>query len=547
MPPTQHTPGRPARRSWRAVPTRSVTALTTRVMLADALLCDHSVLTAMLRPMAQVFSMSRLVLAFLALFLLSSCTPPGEHDLHVTQEYTALQSWEAFDGDHPGEHAFWEASHGGYTLLLETRVPFEQVSLLAVGDIPGVFVVEVQRATDDQWEDVPMERPWSEGRMHVMRAVLSTPGRALRVQVTNLQDVYAEVLEEARFDAGVAPLLPSPSDPPLPRAPLQPGVRPITLPLPSGTVTREEWNAHEPDQTCNPPHIPERATIHHTAGPNQDSMSAADRIRGIQTFHIEGRRWCDIGYHLLVGQDGVLYEGRRDLGRPAAHVSGQNTGNIGIGMLGNFETVEAPQRMQDQVSEALAWLHLHYGIPLDRETIKGHREYAATACPGRLFFPRLGEVVAEAQRLVDDAENTEEPIDVVEDPDVTHDAADVPLEDAVPDEASGPDTRDEVDAEVADVAGPDAQDEPSDGEPSLPDVIDHDVHMDDAAHDPSAPGGPESAPVPLPAYSTASSKSVSTAGCAATRPTHLPGDGALVLLLGIVLGGGARRRLGRAA
>lgn len=34
------------------------------------------------------------------------------------------------------------------------------------------------------------------------------------------------------------------------------------------------------------------------------------RVRLMQTYHMESKRWDDIGYNWLVGGDGAVYEGR---------------------------------------------------------------------------------------------------------------------------------------------------------------------------------------------------------------------------------------------
>ena len=33
-------------------------------------------------------------------------------------------------------------------------------------------------------------------------------------------------------------------------------------------------------------------------------------IQGIQNYHINTKKWCDVGYSFLIGGDGKVYEGR---------------------------------------------------------------------------------------------------------------------------------------------------------------------------------------------------------------------------------------------
>lgn len=49
------------------------------------------------------------------------------------------------------------------------------------------------------------------------------------------------------------------------------------------------------------------------------------------------RKWSDIGYNFLVGEDGNVYEGR-GWGKTGAHTVGYNSKSVGICFIGNFES-----------------------------------------------------------------------------------------------------------------------------------------------------------------------------------------------------------------
>ena len=102
-----------------------------------------------------------------------------------------------------------------------------------------------------------------------------------------------------------------------------------------GMIDRATWGA-EASSGCGYDGNKYRAAIHHTASPAGDAGQYDQRIRQIQSYHINGNGWCDIGYHFLVTQDGQLWEGR-PVSYRGAHVGGNNSGNAGITMVGCFE------------------------------------------------------------------------------------------------------------------------------------------------------------------------------------------------------------------
>lgn len=156
---------------------------------------------------------------------------------------------------------------------------------------------------------------------------------------------------------------------------------------------RSAWSARASRCTSNTSFY--RVTIHHTVGPNNDSLSPAARMRQMQNYHMDSLGWCDIGYHYVVSQDGALWEGRPSP-RLGAHVGGANTGNIGISFMGNYMTVAATNTQLNAAAELMAGLSAQNGIGLDRVTVRGHREYSSTACPGDLLYAQLPDLVARA-------------------------------------------------------------------------------------------------------------------------------------------------------
>jgi hypothetical protein len=172
-------------------------------------------------------------------------------------------------------------------------------------------------------------------------------------------------------------------------------------------------------------------TVHHTVTANVDPDPAAT-VRAIYFFHTITQDFGDLGYHLLIDQNGTVYEGRYSgpdrmpvfHGRigdgpqmcNAAHVGGFNAGNVGVALLGDFTTTQptpAARRTLVYLLAALAGYtdvdplaQVNYVNPISGATrtvpgIAGHREWSATACPGDAFFPDLAAVRAEVAGLLD--------------------------------------------------------------------------------------------------------------------------------------------------
>jgi len=172
---------------------------------------------------------------------------------------------------------------------------------------------------------------------------------------------------------------------------------------------RAAWGAKaaKPDMTLNPEK--RIIAIHHTAG-----VANSDRatVKNIQSYHMDTRGWSDIGYHFLVAPNGTIYEGR-ELQYQGAHVYGHNAGSIGLNFLGCFDSVEchAPQypavasvtdAMIRSMGQLVGVLCAHYGIDMNEQNIKGHRQFAGaqTACPGDRILERLPEIRSIAQDVV---------------------------------------------------------------------------------------------------------------------------------------------------
>lgn len=81
-----------------------------------------------------------------------------------------------------------------------------------------------------------------------------------------------------------------------------------------------------------------------------------------------------IGYHFVIDTDGTVESGRK-VGERGAHVKGQNTGSIGICLVGY-------SKFTLKQWQALAKLVHQLSAQYPDASLHGHREFAAKFCPG---------------------------------------------------------------------------------------------------------------------------------------------------------------------
>lgn len=184
-------------------------------------------------------------------------------------------------------------------------------------------------------------------------------------------------------------------------------------------VPRSSW---DPEGECTPRAEPEyapaveRVYVHHTAiFPEYEPHETDDLVRAMCVFHVEQRRFDDLGYNFLIDRYGRIYQGREGgilRGVVGAHASGFNHGSAGIALIGNFNDEPPPPKALAALDELMAWLfewhdiapydvgvHVSTGgatTPHDEgehvelPSIVGHRQTATnTDCPGELLWVHI--------------------------------------------------------------------------------------------------------------------------------------------------------------
>ena len=154
-------------------------------------------------------------------------------------------------------------------------------------------------------------------------------------------------------------------------------------------VNRRTWLAQPPvERSNNLTHPVPYVVILHTATESCNTQAACVFIvRHVQTFHIEGNGWNDIGYSFLVGGDGSVYEGRGwDI--EGAFAYGYNSRAIGIGFIGTFMS-ELPTPKQLQAGQQLINEGVKQGKISTEYKLLAHRQLSSTESPGLAFFKLL--------------------------------------------------------------------------------------------------------------------------------------------------------------
>ncbi len=148
---------------------------------------------------------------------------------------------------------------------------------------------------------------------------------------------------------------------------------------------RADWGAAEPDGAMTA-HVIDQITIHHTAAVIDDPADGPRRARGHQRHH-QGLGWSDLAYHFLIGPDGAVLEGRSLDFRGDTATDYDPTGHLLISLEGHFDSQALPDAQWAATLAMTAWGCRTYGI--DPHTVRGHRDLAATSCPGDAVATRI--------------------------------------------------------------------------------------------------------------------------------------------------------------
>ncbi|MBN2491034.1 MAG: N-acetylmuramoyl-L-alanine amidase [Planctomycetes bacterium] len=174
-------------------------------------------------------------------------------------------------------------------------------------------------------------------------------------------------------------------------------VRPPTATVPTAAILpRARWRPEPLRQhLANRMEAIRKITVHHT-GMLAQPMSVeevAQLLRAIQQEHFR-RGWADIGYHYVVDPAGRAWE-CRPIAYQGAHAGNHdlNRGNIGVSMMGDFNSQPVPEAQRRGLAALLAELAIRHNVP--RSQILSHGIMRATDCPGRYAEAILPALIRE--------------------------------------------------------------------------------------------------------------------------------------------------------
>lgn len=117
----------------------------------------------------------------------------------------------------------------------------------------------------------------------------------------------------------------------------------------------------------------------------------------------KARKYLAIGYHYVINRDAngnwQTYGGRPD-SWTGAH-SGTNYGNqfLGINVCLGMDEKELSLGAFEQLAKLISTLSETYKFPINNHSIKPHRYFLATECPGDLICRSIPKLISESNNL----------------------------------------------------------------------------------------------------------------------------------------------------
>lgn len=148
----------------------------------------------------------------------------------------------------------------------------------------------------------------------------------------------------------------------------------------------EDWGGTPaPDTTQT--HEPEFITVHHAGEDWKEGKKVEDYLINLQNWSRSEKNWIDIPYHYIIDLEGKIWEGR-DTSYPGdTNTSYDPTGHILTMLVGNYENIKPTKDQIESLINLLTWQTQEFDIK--PETLKAHKDYAVTACPGKNLYPYI--------------------------------------------------------------------------------------------------------------------------------------------------------------
>ena len=156
-------------------------------------------------------------------------------------------------------------------------------------------------------------------------------------------------------------------------------------------ICRPAWGARRPTGSFVRHEI-KRLTVHHSGNVFWRNRDAPARFRSMQRDH-QAEGWPDIAYHVLIDRHGNVYRARPPWARGNTRTNYNPRGHLLVMCIGNFSEQDIARPQLRALVDVLAWACARFGVA--PRTIGGHREYAATTCPGGNLQRRISSGVVQ--------------------------------------------------------------------------------------------------------------------------------------------------------
>ena len=168
-------------------------------------------------------------------------------------------------------------------------------------------------------------------------------------------------------------------------------------------ITRDQWKAKPSNWPLKPfKGQPLAVAVLHHSVTSTGGANPAATVRAIQRDHLSSSRgFSDIAYNLLVGgANGAIYEGRGLEFHGGATTPAANPSTLALCALGNYHRAKPTTALLNGLAEAM-YLAVCGGALSPTFELHSHRQYSATACPGKHLQAMLGALRAAAQLKID--------------------------------------------------------------------------------------------------------------------------------------------------
>ncbi len=134
-------------------------------------------------------------------------------------------------------------------------------------------------------------------------------------------------------------------------------------------------------------HTIKRLTVHHSGVAIKGNRRSPRRMRIAQIYHQKAKGWPDIAYHHVIDLEGNVYQARDPRYRGDTGTTYDTNSHYLVCLLGNYNEQRPNEEQLAALTGLLAWASRKYKV--SPGTITGHRDHAATSCPGKNVHRRI--------------------------------------------------------------------------------------------------------------------------------------------------------------